>query len=76
MDALQLNINCAAALNIITRGSTSSPLGHVLRRDIAAELGMSFQDALAVLDELRKRGDIVTGETLNDFWAKPAPAEL
>lgn len=72
MDELKLKTLCSTMLAEIVKQSGLSPLGHALRGDLAVSLGISHRDALALMQKLVDRGEIVTGPTINDYWAKPA----
>jgi len=75
MDELKLKTLGSTVLSATVRLSKASPLGHALRADIARAVDLDFYDTLQVLCYLSDRGDIVLGQTINDYWARPANGE-
>lgn len=71
MNELQMKSLGSAALALVIRNSTASPLHHALRADIARELGLSFQEAMDVINHLQMSGAVTIGQTINDYWIKP-----
>lgn len=70
MDDLKLKTLASRALKEVSARCKASPTGIALRADIARALGLSFQDALRILEYLRNRGDIALGDTINDTYAR------
>ena len=72
MTELQIKVLSAQVLAQVVELATANPLGHALRADIARAVDLNFYDTLQVLHYLSDRGDIVLGQTINDYWARPA----
>ena len=75
MYELKLKSMSATVLSAVVNLSKASPLGHALRADIARAVDLDFYDTLQVLNYLSDRGDIILGQTINDYWAGPANGE-